>query len=247
MATYRKRLTDEDGNTIIPAVGDVYGQVYTASISSSDSTTVTYEFTPECGLMTNSVYAVKFPTPTANLTKTLLLTDGNITAASILLPPPSATYQPSYTLATPSNINDTEPWLVMYNGTQWVCLNNKAKEEKEYYNSEVTNYGYPTAYTNTLSYTTLSAGKFLAIASGVQTATANNTFYQRLIQTRGGSTVTYTARYSSGITSLTWNTFAVQYVFDCQAGDVISIQRQASTAVGADGNNRTTLTIVKIN
>lgn len=129
MATYRKRLTDEDGNTIIPAVGDVYGQVYTASISSSDSTTVTYEFTPECGLMTNSVYAVSFPAPTANLTKTLLLTDGNITAASVLLPPPFATYQPTFALAKPSNINGTEPWLLMYNGTQWVCLNNKYAEE----------------------------------------------------------------------------------------------------------------------
>lgn len=116
----------------------------------------------------------------------------------------------------------------------------------EYHNSETNNYGYPTAYTNTLSYTTLSAGKFLAIASGTQTATTNNTFYQRLIQTRGGTSVANTARYVSGISSAAWSNFSMQYIFNCQAGDVIAIQRQASTATSADGNNRTTLTIVRI-
>lgn len=35
MAVYRKKLVDKDGNTIIPAVGDIYGTVYTVVLARS--------------------------------------------------------------------------------------------------------------------------------------------------------------------------------------------------------------------
>lgn len=125
MAVYRKKLVDKDGNTIIPAIGDVYGPVYTASLQSASGGIATYTFTPDTPVESNRVYAVKFPEPTVN-NAVILLGDGNITASSIVLPPVAASDNPSYEIAYTYNINDTEVWLLMYTGSQqWVCLNQK--------------------------------------------------------------------------------------------------------------------------
>ena len=125
MAVYRKKLVDKDGNTIIPAIGDIYGPVYTASLQSASGGIATYTFTPDTPVEANRVYAVKFPVPTVN-NAVILLGDGNMTASSILLPPVAASDNPSYEIAYTTNINDTEVWLLMYNGSgQWICLNQK--------------------------------------------------------------------------------------------------------------------------
>lgn len=126
MAVYRKKLVDKDGNTIIPAVGDVYGTVYTATLSSATAGgRADYEFTPDTPVENNKVYAVMFPEPTVN-NATIILGDG-VSSGSILVPPVSATDSPNYELLTTDMINDTEPLLLMYNGVQWVCLNQKKK------------------------------------------------------------------------------------------------------------------------
>lgn len=127
MAVYRKKLVDKDGNTIIPAIGDIYGPVYTASLQSASGGVATYTFSPDTEVEANRVYAVKFPEPTVN-NAVILLGDGSMTASSILLPPVAASDSPSYEIAYTTNINDTEVWLLMYNGSnQWVCLNQKRK------------------------------------------------------------------------------------------------------------------------
>lgn len=124
MAVYRKKLVDKDGNTIIPAIGDIYGPVYTASLQSASGGVATYTFTPDTPVEASRVYAVKFPAPATN--NTILLGDGNMAASSILLPPVVASDSPSYEIAHTTDINDTEVWLLMYNGSgQWVCLNQK--------------------------------------------------------------------------------------------------------------------------
>ena len=126
MAVYRKKLLDKDGNTIIPAVGDIYGQVYTATLSSATAgATSHYDFTPDTPLENNKVYAVKFPTPTVD-NSTIILGDGTV-SGSILVPPVTATDSPNYELLTTDMINSTEPLLLMYSGVQWVCLNQKKK------------------------------------------------------------------------------------------------------------------------
>lgn len=126
MAVYRKKLVDKDGNTIIPAVGDIYGTVYTATLSSATAGgRADYEFTPDTPVENNKVYAVMFPAPTVN-NATIILGDG-VVSGSILVPPVSATDSPNYELLTTDMINDTEPLLLMYNGVQWVCLNQKKK------------------------------------------------------------------------------------------------------------------------
>lgn len=122
MAVYRKKLVDKDGNTIIPAIGDIYGPVYTASLSSASGGIARYEFTPDTPVENSRVYAVKFPAPTTN--NTIILGDG-VTSGSILVPPVAATDTPNYELLDTTMINDTEPLLLMYNGIQWVCLNQK--------------------------------------------------------------------------------------------------------------------------
>lgn len=125
MAVYRKKLVDKDGNTIIPAIGDIYGPVYTASFKGASGGVATYTFTPDTPVEANRVYAVKFPAPSVN-NAVILLGDGNMTASSILLPPVAASDNPSYEIAYAYNINDTEVWLLMYNGSgQWICLNQK--------------------------------------------------------------------------------------------------------------------------
>lgn len=123
MAVYRKKLVDKDGNTIIPAIGDIYGPVYTASLSSASGGIARYEFTPDTPVENSRVYAVKFPAPTMN-NATIILGDG-VTSGSILVPPVAATDTPNYELLDTTMINDTEPLLLMYNGIQWVCLNQK--------------------------------------------------------------------------------------------------------------------------
>lgn len=126
MAVYRKKLVDKDGNTIIPAVGDIYGTVYTATLSTATTGgAANYDFTPDTPIENNRVYAVMFPTPTVN-NATIILGDG-VSSGSILVPPVAATDSPNYELLTTDMINDTEPLLLMYNGVQWVCLNQKKK------------------------------------------------------------------------------------------------------------------------
>lgn len=124
MAVYRKKLVDKDGNTIIPAIGDIYGPVYTASLQSASGGVATYTFTPDTPVEASRVYAVKFPAPTTN--NTIILGDGT-TFGSVLVPPVAATDTPNYELLDTTMINDTEPLLLMYNGVQWVCLNQKRK------------------------------------------------------------------------------------------------------------------------
>lgn len=126
MAVYRKKLLDKDGNTIIPAVGDIYGTVYTATLSSATAGgRADYEFNPDTPVENNKVYAVMFPAPTVN-NATVILGDG-VVSGSILVPPVSATESPNYELLTTDMINDTEPLLLMYSGVQWVCLNQNKK------------------------------------------------------------------------------------------------------------------------
>ena len=121
---YRKKLVDKDGNTIIPIMGDI-GPVYTARLSSASGGIARYEFTPDTPVENSRVYAVKFPTPTVN-NATIILGDG-VTSGSILVPPVAATDSPNYELLDTTMINDTEPLLLMYNGVQWICLNQKRK------------------------------------------------------------------------------------------------------------------------
>lgn len=126
MAVYRKKLVDKDGNTIIPAVGDIYGTVYNATLSSATAGgRADYEFTPDTPVENNRVYAVIFPDPTVN-NATIILGDG-VVSGSILVPPVSATDSPNYELLNTDMINSTEPLLLMYSGVQWVCLNQKKK------------------------------------------------------------------------------------------------------------------------
>ena len=126
MAVYRKKLLDKDGNTIIPAVGDIYGTVYTANLSSATAGgRADYEFTPDTPIENNKVYAVMFSAPTVN-NATVILGDG-VESGSILVPPVAATDSPNYELLTTDMINDTEPLLLMYSGVQWMCLNQKKK------------------------------------------------------------------------------------------------------------------------
>lgn len=126
MAVYRKKLVDKDGNTIIPAVGDIYGTVYTATLSNATAGgRADYEFAPDTPIENNKVYAVMFPDPTVN-NATIILGDG-VVSGSILVPPVAATDSPNYELLTTDMINNTEPLLLMYNGVQWVCLNQKKK------------------------------------------------------------------------------------------------------------------------
>ena len=126
MAVYRKKLVDKDGNTIIPAVGDIYGTVYTANLSSATAGgRADYDFTPDTPIENNKVYAVKFPAPTVN-NATVILGDG-VESGSILVPPVAATDSPNYELLATDMINDTEPLLLMYSGVQWMCLNQKKK------------------------------------------------------------------------------------------------------------------------
>ena len=128
MAVYRKKLLDKDGNTIIPAVGDIYGTVYTANLSSATAGgRADYEFTPDTPIENNKVYAVMLPAPTVN-NATVILGDG-VVSGSILVPPVAATDSPNYELLTTDMINDTEPLLLMYSGVQWMCLNQKKKVE----------------------------------------------------------------------------------------------------------------------
>lgn len=122
---YEKRLVDKNGNTIIPIMGYM-GPVYTATLSSATAGgTARYDFTPDTPVENNRVYAVKFTEPTVN-NATVILGDG-VSSGSILVPPVSATDSPNYELLTTDMINNTEPLLLMYNGVQWVCLNQKNK------------------------------------------------------------------------------------------------------------------------
>lgn len=122
---YEKRLVDKNGNTIVPITGYM-GKIYTATLSTATAGgTANYDFTPDTPIENNRVYAVIFPTPTVN-NATVILGDG-VSSGSILVPPVAATDSPNYELLNTDMINDTEPLLLMYNGVQWVCLNQKKK------------------------------------------------------------------------------------------------------------------------
>ena len=168
MAVYRKKLLDKDGNTIIPAVGDIYGTVYTANLSSATAGgRADYDFTPDTPIENNKVYAVMFPAPTVN-NATVILGDG-VVSGSILVPPVAATDSPNYELLTTDMINDTEPLLLMYSGVQWVCLNQKKKvatadlEDKSVKSAKI-------------DWATLKTGKPTEVGSGFasRTITANS-------------------------------------------------------------------------
>lgn len=157
MAVYRKKLLDKDGNTIIPAVGDIYGTVYTATLSSATAgDTARYDFTPDTPVENNRVYAVMFPEPTVN-NATVILGDG-VVSGSILVPPVSATDSPNYELLTTDMINNTEPLLLMYSGVQWVCLNQKKKTSSSDIDFETFKPYWKTVATSTSSNVTLPAG-----------------------------------------------------------------------------------------
>lgn len=124
-STYRKKLVDKDGNTIIPIMGYM-GTVYTATLSTATAgETARYDFTTDTPVENNKIYAVKFPDPTVN-NATIILGD-SVVSGSILVPPVAATDSPNYELLNTDMINSTEPLLLMYNGVQWVCLNQKKK------------------------------------------------------------------------------------------------------------------------
>ena len=157
MAVYRKKLVDKDGNTIIPAVGDIYGTVYEATLSSATAGgRADYEFTPDTPLENNKVYAVKFPAPTVD-NATIILGDG-VESGSILVPPVAATDSPNYELLNTDMINDTEPLLLMYNGVQWVCLNQKKKTSSSDIDWATFKPYWKTVATSTASNVALPAG-----------------------------------------------------------------------------------------
>lgn len=168
MAVYRKKLVDKDGNTIIPAVGDIYGTVYTATLSNATAGgRADYEFTPDTPIENNKVYAVKFPEPTVN-NATVILGDG-VVSGSILVPPVAATDSPNYELLNTDMINDTEPLLLMYNGVQWVCLNQKKKVAT----ADLENKAVKSAK---IDWATLKTGKPTEVGSDIasRTITANS-------------------------------------------------------------------------
>lgn len=118
-------------------------EVYTATQTSSTSTTTTYSFTPQQALSAGDTCSIVFPQPVGNYTRTVLLTDGTMAASTVLLPPVSSTYQPTYNTLTVGDINNTEPLLLYYNGTQFICMNNKQQEDFVYYDtvSPITSIG----------------------------------------------------------------------------------------------------------
>ena len=183
MAVYRKKLVDKDGNTIIPAVGDIYGTVYTANLSSATAGgRADYEFTPDTPIENNKVYAVMFPAPTVN-NATVILGDG-VESGSILVPPVAATDSPNYELLTTDMINDTEPLLLMYSGVQWMCLNQKKKvatadlEDKS-------------VKSNKIDWTTLSGDEWPLI----NTTTSNKNINNKADYTQYSFTVPASGRY----------------------------------------------------
>ena len=183
MAVYRKKLVDKDGNTIIPAVGDIYGTVYTATLSSATAGgRADYEFTPDTPIENNKVYAVIFPAPTVD-NATIILGDG-VSSGSILVPPVSATDAPNYELLTTDMINDTEPLLLMYNGVQWVCLNQKNKVA-------TADLGNKSVTSDKVDWATLSGDEWPLI----NTATSNNNINNKVDYTQYSFTVPSSGRY----------------------------------------------------
>lgn len=174
MAVYRKKLVDKDGNTIIPAVGDIYGTVYNATLSTATAgDTARYDFTPDTPVENNKVYAVKFPDPTVN-NATIILGDG-VVSGSILVPPVSATDSPNYELLNTDMINSTEPLLLMYSGVQWVCLNQKKKTSSSDIDWATFKPYWKTVATSTSSNVTIPAGYRLyrIRVCGNKTSTSN--------------------------------------------------------------------------
>ena len=126
MAVYRKKLVDKDGNTIVPAIGDIYGPIYDVTLDSASGGLAYYSFTPDTPVEVDRVYAVRFPDPDV-YNATVLLTDGTIGADTVLVPQASVTDQPQFELLDTNMINSVEVFLLMYNGVQWLCLNQKKK------------------------------------------------------------------------------------------------------------------------
>lgn len=201
MAVYRKKLVDKDGNTIIPAVGDIYGTVYNATLSSATAGgRADYEFTPDTPIENNKVYAVKFPAPTVN-NATIILGDG-VFSGSILVPPVAATDSPNYELLTTDMINDTEPLLLMYNGVQWVCLNQKKKTSSSDIDWATFKPYWKTVATSTSSNVTIPAGYRLYRVRLVGNRTgADNWGIIGCAQATGTTWI-----YIQGMSNGTWNT-----------------------------------------
>lgn len=214
MAVYRKKLVDKDGNTIIPAIGDVYGPVYTASLQSASGGIATYTFTPDTPVEANRVYAVKFPDPSVN-NAVILLGDGNITASSILLPPVAASDNPSYEIAYTYNINDTEVWLLMYTGnSQWVCMNQKRKVatadlEDNAVGWKYLGHAHTETATNQLDFTLPAQyDNYKIIASSVITSGASNGAWQTLSPLDGSTLINFSG-FQEVVNGTNWSCSAL--------------------------------------
>ena len=115
-----------NGASVLGA-GNIYGvdKVYNATLSSASGGVATYTFSLEDGLVSGRIYAVKFPTPTV-ANAIIILSDGT-TSASILLPPVSANSSAQYDVMGTNAINSTEAVILLYNGTQFVSLNQRQR------------------------------------------------------------------------------------------------------------------------
>lgn len=102
-------------------------ETYNATAGTYTSTTANFSISLGAAPTTGDIISVLFPSVNYQGREILLSTTGSSPYYSVLLPPASATYQPNFNLLTTSNTNDTEPLLLMYNGTQFICLNNKQK------------------------------------------------------------------------------------------------------------------------
>lgn len=233
---YRKKLVDKDGNTIVPIMGNI-GPVYTASLSSASGGIATYTFTPDTPVEANRVYAVKFPTPTVN-NAVILLGDGSITASSILLPPVAASDSPSYELAYTYNINDTEVWLLMYNGSnQWVCLNQKRKVATADLEDDAVGWKYLgqaklTAVSNLVQFFFPKRYNFYKIIFAGEMASGSNTWVDlRLLTGTSGNVGNLTGDHQTWeVVGTTWGCLAATNVIyqlntgDCYQYDTINLE-----------------------
>lgn len=201
---YEKKLVDKDGNTIVPITGYM-GKVYTATLSTATAGGVAqYDFTPDTPIENNKVYAVKFPTPIVSQDaavlapgvgqkNTIILGDG-VVSGSILVPPVAATESPNYELLTTDMINNTEPLLLVYNGVQWVCLNQKKKVDTADLNDD-------SVTSDKIDWTTLSGDKWPLINTGTSNNNINNkedyVQYSFAVPASGRYFVSFTQRLGS--------------------------------------------------
>lgn len=200
--------------------------VYTARLSSSpNSGTANYDFTPDTPLENNKVYAVKFPTPTVN-NATIILGDG-VTSGSILVPPVSATDSPNYELLTTDMINNTEPLLLMYNGVQWVCLNQKKRVANGDIDWDTFKPYWKVVSTSTSSSVTIPAGYHFYRIRMVGTKTSANAWGVVLCSQATGTTWIHIQGMSNG----TWVTMNERSV-NASSDKTIMDGSRSATATG---------------